>query len=51
MELRIYDIKGKELGTIQLNDEVVEVLKTTGVSLMFDYDITKNENSVIAYLH
>lgn len=51
MEIPIHDIKGKELGKMILTDEVIEVLRITGVRMIFEYDIKENEFSVLAYLN
>lgn len=50
MELPIQDKAGKILGKVILLDEVEEVLKTTGVELMFNYD-PKQPEFVVGYLH
>lgn len=49
MEVPIVDLKGTEIGKLVLSDEADQVLKTTGVSLMVDYD--PKEPMVIGYLH
>lgn len=49
MEVPIVDLKGKEIGKLVLTDEADRVLKTTGVSLMVDYD--PKQPTVIGYLH
>lgn len=49
MEIRVVDIKGKELGKLVLTDEVDEILRIHEVSLMVDYDSKKAE--CIGYIH
>jgi hypothetical protein len=48
MEIPIVDNKGKELGKFLLNDEVEEVLKTTGLDFHVIYFAKQNE--AIGYL-
>lgn len=49
MEITIKDIKGKELGKLILTDEVEEVLLTTGVLLVIEYNA--KEQKLTSYLH
>ena len=49
MEIPIVDMKGKDLGKMVLNDEVHEILEKTGISLMVEYNTSKEQ--VVGHLH
>lgn len=42
MKIPIEDVKGKEFGFIIMTDEAWDILKTTGVNMVFELDATKD---------